>query len=105
MGKRQRLDQGRRAKWAMEHHPSLTTRRRGKVKDSASQPASQCLLICLSHLHLLLLWELLKQQTGGRFPVLVRHEVHNHHGPRSLLRHNLQGHVFRVSCIHLVFPK
>lgn len=43
------------------------------LKKKGKKRASQRLLICLSHLCLLLLWELMKQQTEGRFPVLVRY--------------------------------
>lgn len=62
---------GNTANWVMEHQSPTSSRR--KVKKKKKKRASQRLLICLSHLCLLLLWELMKQQTEGRFPVLVRY--------------------------------
>lgn len=44
-------------------------------QDKRERKANLHLLICSSHSHVSLLWELLKQQTGGRFPVLVCYKV------------------------------
>lgn len=54
------------------HHGALSI---PHYQDKRERKANLHLLICSSHSHISLLWELPKQQTGGRFPVLVWYKV------------------------------